>query len=203
MNLSQKAFWFTGGAAVFAAFSFNLMALAWTGPLTAPPGGNASAPINVSATAQTKSGLMNFSNGLNAYNTNSGGWTGEFNWPNNTAVGYGILVGSSASGYSQFENASGYYTLVAQSSNGINTNGNVQASDVYDALTGIWMSSLVGGNIGHKSGGGFGTSQYGCYIANNWTGGCSCPGFAPNAQTITNQNDKTGTWYAGYVCYGS
>jgi hypothetical protein len=30
--------------------------LAWTGPTSAPPGGNTSAPINISGTAQTKSG---------------------------------------------------------------------------------------------------------------------------------------------------
>lgn len=35
---------------------------AWTGPTAAAPGGNASVPLNVSATAQTKTGGINFSN---------------------------------------------------------------------------------------------------------------------------------------------
>ncbi len=36
-------------------------ASAWTGPTSAPPNGNASAPVNVSATAQTKSGNLTVS----------------------------------------------------------------------------------------------------------------------------------------------
>jgi hypothetical protein len=42
--------------------SISGAALAWTGPTTAPPNGNVSAPINTSATAQTKSGVLYGSN---------------------------------------------------------------------------------------------------------------------------------------------
>ncbi len=50
------------------AFAASLLlvssASAWTGPTSAPPNGNASAPVNISATAQTKSGVFNVTNGL-------------------------------------------------------------------------------------------------------------------------------------------
>lgn len=40
-------------------FSLTAAAEAWTGPAATPPGSNASSPINISATTQTKSGVFN------------------------------------------------------------------------------------------------------------------------------------------------
>jgi len=56
MDLKQKALWFTGGLATAVALSFALGVLAWTGPATSPPSGNASAPLNTGSTNQIKSG---------------------------------------------------------------------------------------------------------------------------------------------------
>ncbi len=69
-----------------------------------------------------------------------------------------------------------------------------------------YLSTVYSGstNTGHKFGGGWGWAAAGyCRIANYYTGGCSCPAWAPSAAMIFNQNDNTGTWYSGYVCYGS
>jgi hypothetical protein len=216
----------------FALVTVAIPALAWTGPTAAPPGANVSAPVNLSTAGQTKAGYLGVGGGAPSYPLSvagaAGNWSGVFNWPPASAPAgsFGILVG--AANYSQFQNSAGYYTLLAQSSNGVNTNGNIIAStlysggggsffasngDQYMGYSGYYLSTLLGwngsgynilsGNQGHKFGGGFGTGPYGCYIGNNFTGGCSCPGFAPYAQLITNQNDRTGTWYAGYTCYGA
>ncbi|HEY6020739.1 MAG TPA: hypothetical protein VIY48_12840 [Candidatus Paceibacterota bacterium] len=112
-------------------------------------------------------------------------WAGMFNYSNGAPTGgYGIYT---------------YGTTYA-----LEAVGPVYvAGDIYSTAAGTYMSTLAGGNAGHKSGAGYGTSQYGCFLANPFTGACSCPSFAPNAAMITNQNDRTGTWYSGYVCYGS
>lgn len=44
---------------LLAAFSLVYVALAWTEPTIAPPGGNPSAPLNPTATTQTKTGGLN------------------------------------------------------------------------------------------------------------------------------------------------
>jgi hypothetical protein len=181
----------------------------WTAPTAAPPGNNTDTPINAGATAQTKTGqfVLSLPSTFNSWALSVSG------------AQYGIYSGNSA----------GYYTELDNSSWGIYTNGNILTAgnlysgsggsffanngDQYMGYSGQYLSTVLGwngstynintGNQGHKSGAGFGTGPSGCFIADNWTGGCSCPGFAPNAQLIMSMNDHTGSWYASYVCYGS
>ena len=173
-------------------------AVAWTGPSTAPPGGNTSAPINVSATAQTKSGA--FTIGSNAYSPGSyplsvgsfGSWTGLFNWPN-TNSGLGILVGGA---YSQFENPSGYYTELANSSYGVLTNGDVCTSGYCLNAVGARSSVAFGGMWEEYSNGV-------AMVYNPWTGGLSCPGFAPTAREAAVGASGNGVWpFYLYYCTG-
>ncbi|HUO50310.1 MAG TPA: tail fiber domain-containing protein [Candidatus Paceibacterota bacterium] len=59
-------------------------------------------------------------------------WAEVVNWgPGSVAGSYGIIVGSSATGYSQFQNASGYYALLADSTWGLYTNGYVGGAAFY------------------------------------------------------------------------
>jgi len=166
-------------------------AVAWTGPSTAPPNGNTSSPINVSATAQTKTGPFNISLpaayntwGINVFGGNYGVigqasagpgiyGTSVSNWGGEFTGGYGLYA----------QNSAGYYTELDNSSYGLYTNGY------------IYGPNSFGGGFGVQS------STGACYLGNPWTGACGCPGFAPNAEIITNQDDRTGTWYAGYLCY--
>jgi len=185
-------------AVVFAAIALGSsgVALAWTGPTTAPPGGNVSAPINTSATGQNKAGPFGVNGGyslgypFSVSNAGFSSWTAIFNWPYNTATGYGILVGSSASGYSQFQNGSGYYSLIAYGSYGLYTNGSVYAAG------GIGGPGGFGGGFQLTNGGG-------CYVANTATGGCSCPGYAPNARwAYYMDTNSTYGGGRGYLCEG-
>jgi hypothetical protein len=61
-------------------------------------------------------------------NGKAGNWTQVMNWPPGSVNAYGILVGTGAGKYSQFQNAEGYYTMLANSSWGVYTNGNVGAA---------------------------------------------------------------------------
>ena len=58
-------------------------------------------------------------------------WAMQVNWGPGSVDGYGILVGTGAGKYSQFQNAEGYYSLLAYSSWGIYSNGNAGAANFY------------------------------------------------------------------------
>ena len=109
---------------VVAATAFSVV-LAWTGPTATPPNNNASTPLNVSSTAQTKAGNLTVS-------------------------------------------------------------GSITTSNYY------YGANAFGGD--------FANSSSGCQSANAWTGGCSCPSFAPNAGWLAY------TYYNSvpvpmYICY--
>jgi hypothetical protein len=168
-------------------------AAAWTGPSTAPPGGNVAAPVNVSSATQTKAGYLRVNGGyadagypFSVGNAGNSSWTAIFNWPYNTATGYGILVGSSASGYSEFENGSGYYSLIPYGSYGLYTNGNIYASgDVYS-------------RSGYRNGGQYWYGAY-SYIPNPMTGGYGCPpGFSAVGPYTIDMSD--GHFSYTYIC---
>jgi hypothetical protein len=183
--------------AALAIAAIAAPAAAWTGPSTAPPGGNVAAPVNVSGTAQSKTGFLNINNGYGGASYplsvgSSGSWAGLFNWPY-TNGGYGILVGGA---YSQFQNPSGYYAQLAYSSYGLYTNGNVYASDVYSSAAGIWMSTLVANNP--RNGGQYWYGAY-SYIPNPATGGYSCPsGFSAYGPYTIDMSD--GHFSYTYMC---
>ena len=93
---------------VAAIFSLASTASAWTGPTATAPGNNASAPINVSATAQVKNGNIGV-NGLAVFgNTLLGGATSSnayLNFGGNAGTaGYGIWDNS---GTLNFKNIGG------------------------------------------------------------------------------------------------
>ena len=137
---------------VLAIAAVAAPAAAWTGPSTAPPGGNVAAPVNVSGTAQSKTGFLNINNGYGGASYplsvgSAGSYAGVFNWPN-TNGGYGILAGGA---YSYFQNPSGYYAQLAYSSYGLYTNGNVYASDVYSSAAGMWMSQIAAGGATYSA----------------------------------------------------
>jgi hypothetical protein len=181
---------------VLAAGTFGVV-LAWTGPSAAAPANNVSAPIHAGATGQTKSGFLGLNGATASYaitvNGTASGWTGVFNWPpaSAPASSYGILVGSSAGGYSQFQNNAGYYSLLAYSSYGLYTNGTIYAG------AGISGPGGFGGGFQLTSGGG-------CYVGNTATGGgCSCPGYAPNARwAYYMDTNSTYGGGRGYLCEG-
>ena len=70
-------------------------------------------------------------------------WAAQVNWPATSAPSgsYGILVGSSAGGYSQFQNASGYYSILADGGWGLVTNGSIDVPSGSICLGGSCISS--------------------------------------------------------------
>ena len=144
--------------------------------------------------------------GVQGYNGNGNNWGGYF------TGGYGV--------YSS--NTAGYYTELDNSSWGLLTNGNTQAAgqvqagngggilntngDIYMSYYGTWLSSALGWNgsfYNRLSGGGFEYLNGGpCWVGNQWTGGCSCPGFAPYGRQI-NVSYYNSSWYeVTYLCEG-
>jgi hypothetical protein len=65
-TFSRASLIFISGAVCALILLGAAAVYAWTGPTASPPGNNASAPINVSATAQTKSGALTVTSGVNA-----------------------------------------------------------------------------------------------------------------------------------------
>ncbi|MBY0427809.1 MAG: tail fiber domain-containing protein, partial [Alphaproteobacteria bacterium] len=61
----------------------------------------------------------------------AGDWAQVINWGPGSVNGYGILVGSGAGKYSQFQNAEGYYTMLANTSWGVYSNGNMGGANFY------------------------------------------------------------------------
>lgn len=251
-------------------------ALAWTGPSTAPPNGNAATPLDTSASTQTKSGALILGAGSNgnwsllnvgtasngtsidalgsvySYGsictgnslgtcTGTGGVVLNSNgsvvtagtitanppsgangvvgntisangvYGNASSNGIGVQ-GNSVSGYGLYghsvsswgavivqdpgslglvvENSTGsIYTELMQGGYGLLTNQNISTTGYY------YGKNAFGGGFEMSSGGG-------CYVANAWTTGCSCPSFAPSA-AYTYYMDTNSTYGGGrgYTCY--
>lgn len=91
-------------------------------------------------------------------------WAEVVNWPPGSVNGYGILVGTGAGKYSQFQNAEGYYSQVAYSSYGLLTNGTIHtAGNIYSGSRGMWMSEAARYNGGQFWSGA--TCPYGSLVA--------------------------------------
>lgn len=239
---------------------------AWTGPTGTAPNNNVAAPLNTSATAQTKSGNLTISGVLNlgngVFNTAAGGtvldangnwvrtygtggwynqtygggwymqdtswirsygsknvyisagfdtggpsavgcsgglaggynfkvcgttyfsgtltqrgptnsWAQLINWPPPGDSSYGILVGSGA-GYSQFQNSAGYYSMLANSSWGLYTNGNIYAANIQLGSTGQWLSNF---RLSQQLGGAY-------QLSSAW-GYTGCPGLMTGVTVST------------------
>ncbi len=78
----------------------------------------------------TVNSTTNINGRLNVVGTNAD-WGAVVNWGPGTSNGYGILVGSGSGKYSQFQNQEGYYSLLAYSSWGIYSNGNIGGANFY------------------------------------------------------------------------
>jgi hypothetical protein len=135
---------------IFGAFALGaVVALAWTGPSSSPPNGNVAAPINISSTAQTKSGTLNVdtsANGTRAIQgiSNSANLAGSFTGGDGVAGssdavnGYGVYgVASGSGGYGgEFSGPNGISvsgagsinTTLATAGLGMSTNGNINTS---------------------------------------------------------------------------
>ncbi len=59
---------------------------AWTAPASSPPNGNVSAPVNLGATTQTRTGVLNITNGLNV--TAPGGYQSVGNYGGTGSAAY-------------------------------------------------------------------------------------------------------------------
>jgi len=168
-------------------------ALAWTGPTSAPPGGNTSAPINISGTAQTKSG------GFTAASL-SGSGTGL------TGTAAGLNIGGSAGTLSGTQyhgpyggsTAGSYYHLGSWGGNGWGPDVLVERARYADSAG---SAPANGGNSSTVSGYGPGsflkwnTWEYGNYYQTN---GDIYMGWAGNwLSTVLSQKAATG----GYLVY--
>jgi hypothetical protein len=176
-----------------AAASFSLVS-AWTGPTAAAPGNNTAAPINTSATAQTKAGTLttggltsNGGTGIGVY----GGSTNNYGLYGHSDTSWGAVITQTGGnlGLVVENNAGTIYSELMQGGWGLVTNQNVNTSGYYYGL------NAFGGGFEMTSGGG-------CYVGNPWTGGCSCPSFAPSA-AYTYYMDTNSTYGGGrgYLCY--
>lgn len=102
----------------------------------------------------------------------SNNWAAVINWPPaGSSQYYGILVGTGPSGYSQFQNGSGYYAQLANSSWGLYTNGGVysassmQSPIYYDQNnTGYYVDPSGASNVNALTAGGTIRTNSGYYI---------------------------------------
>ncbi len=191
---------------------------AWTGPNLPPPQDNTPTPINVSSTAQTKTGQLTVG-GLNlpagAVITGGGsvgtygatsvygeksGWGGiDFRNSNGNSAGTLMMHGS----YSGFYNAANNnWRWYATEGGNTYQPGYVQASDVYAG--GRWMSSIVSDTTVCPAG----TSLKSCIYyqryspSYGWVVNSSCAGIG--SWNVASLDDDTG-WkeqalYVGIFC---
>jgi hypothetical protein len=112
MNLQSLGAGFVIGAILFSCLS---IAIAWTGPTSAPPNGNVSAPINTGMTNQVKNGGLSV-NALAVFgNTILSGASRYLNF--GTTIGSGGYGIRDNAGVMQFRNSTGsWQNMVATSS---------------------------------------------------------------------------------------
>jgi hypothetical protein len=207
---------------------------AWSGPQVGPPGctsGNpgCDAPVNISATAQTKGGPLNLSIPSGYANwgiqVSGGQYGGYFNGTSYGVQGIGSsqdgVYGQSYSaigvqgintgnqnwggyftgGYGVYAaNSAGYYGELANSSWSLYGNGNAYVNDVLLASTGHWLSSTA--YSPYPYGAGFSQLVGGGCIDPNVLAGytCGCPGYAPTAMGFSSASNNYGA-YNSYLCY--
>lgn len=215
----------------FLQFFFVFLALlaagavaAYTGPLSTPPNctsGNpgCDAPINVSATAQTKSGSLTSGTSITAPQFCIGAscitsWVGSGQWTTNGSniyysagsVGIGTAapsgkLDSESNGGATWAGLFNYNGGAPLGANGIWTHGTSYAlyadGPVYAA------SYYVGSKRQYPFGGTFGWSYYGtCTFANYYTGYCGCPNAYVASLDINYWgNPATGYGTYQYFCY--
>lgn len=127
----------------------------------------------------------------------AGNWALEVAWPP-AGSNYGILVGTGANEYSQFQNAQGYYTQVDNGGWGIYSNGSIyeagnveSGADIYDGASGIWLSRAL-----YSGGGTYTTQNSGYFTGGGQTASCSSGGFMYAVGVAIN-------YISGSVSYGT
>lgn len=198
-------------SALALALSFGLsFVYAWTAPTQNPPAGNVSAPINTSATAQTKAGGLtvggltlpagstitgggaNSTYGSLTVNGSKNGWYG-LNFP---GAGTLMMHPSYSGFYNSSDNSWRWYVD--------NAGNSYSNADVCGFIRGAWtcLSQMSQGGV-VKYGGGYlmnsknGTCQWSSNIA---TGACTCP-VGYTARLSSYSVETSGAWYAsGYTC---
>lgn len=216
------------------AVAFSL--LAFSEPAQAPPGGNVAAPVNVSDTAQSKAGDLTVRD-VYARNLFSGaGGANEGNLSNlNSLVGYNdiFIKGNSSetapvyiagSDIHFYTNGTEKLTVINNGNVGIGTASPGQKLDVAGQIhaTGDICTDVggkcLGTTEGNKFGGLYSYSEIGgcacgcpnpsCNNSNPYTGGCSCPPWAPSSASVTSFSQFGGDMWCNwtstkttYQCY--
>lgn len=134
--------------------------LAWTGPTAAPPNNNVAAPINVSATAQTKAGSFTASGITSTNGLTTGNAGGAYSYitmlddesPN------GVKYIHANSNLVGFLGGDGNWKAYWDNNGTSYQAGYINANDYYIRATGRWASQM--GNLQQNS----------CYLTGNFTG---------------------------------
>lgn len=155
-------------------------ALAWTAPLSAPPAGNVSAPLNTSATAQTKVGQL---------------IVGSLNAGAGTIQTTGFLSGQILTNSITFADLTTMTT--APTAGGVNkiiAGTNIALSPV----TGVGNVTINARGGPVRYGGGYLIVDGSCASANLTTGTCTCPAGYP--ARFSSGGQQAGLDYWGYTC---
>ena len=162
---------------LFAFLGLFSMVNAWTGPTSAPPGGNIAEPLNISNDAQTKAGYLYFPKWFDA---NDDGYYVD---PASNSWLYRLYSYDVRSDIFYDRNNTGYYVDPASTSilNNLNINGKITgagAETSYGALTIDGTKNSYSG-INFKSG----STNYGTLMVH------------PDYQGFYNNSDNGWDWY--------
>jgi hypothetical protein len=125
------------GAVIFTGVS---VVFAWTGPSSAPPNGNASAPVNVSSIDQVKNGGLGINSLAVFGNAILSGASHYLNFGSTAgSVGYGFRDNA---GTMEFKSSGGAWTAMSGASS------SPSMTDAYFSSRGLWASQL--GRLGEQ-----------------------------------------------------
>jgi hypothetical protein len=166
---------FVGG--IVGTIFTSMIAIAWTGPSSAPPNGNVAAPINVGSTAQVKNGglsvnqLAVFGNGTLTGNfgikTTNPAYPLDVNGGSRITgslllsgasryLNFGTIVGSGGygirdnAGVMQFRNSSGAWSNIGSGTSGVTGSGTANRLPKFTSTTALGNSQIFdnGTNVG-------------------------------------------------------
>jgi hypothetical protein len=164
--------------------------IAWTGPASAPPSGNVSAPINVGTTDQVKNAGLSLNSLAVFGNAILSGASRYLNF--GTIAGSGGYGIRDDAGTMQFKNNGGSWTALSTSTSQWTTSGasltysgTITVNDAYIADRGLWASQL--GRLGGQ-------------FAPSW--GMSCPSgsVVVSLQQSCAMMAGSTCWITGVIC---
>jgi hypothetical protein len=178
-------------AAIFAAVALGAAsAMAWTAAPASPPSNNVSAPLNTSATAQTKTGTLNISGGsgnLVVIPSSNPDWVGNFQ----SASLYGLYT----------DNNKGIYGQLANDVYSLYGNGNVYINSAQAGWAGYFHGANGVYGTNGTSWGALGYSSYGGYF--NGTGGVYATNGAGASAYLAYPGNGTWGVYTGNSMYAN